>query len=990
MKKGFRWSLVSLGLLMAVAHATTPDRATTRTYNTQGWLATVDGPRTDVNDVTSYTYDAQGRIATVTDPLGHVTSYDTYDMYGNPGRSTDPNGVALAMTYTPEGWPLTITRDSTGTPSTTTLTYDAIGNVTQSKDADGVTTIYTYDDAGRVTDITDAVGNRIHYTLDVAGNRLKEETFDSANTLKRTVSRTYNTLSQLLTVVDAFNRTILSYNYSDGYDAAGNPVHSSDAAGIQRKRGYDALHRLVSTIDNYNGTDTATKDTQSVSSYDASDHLEGVGDPDGLNTIYSYNGLDDLKSVQSPDTGTTSYVYDAAGNVTQRTDAKGVTSTSTYDALNRRTATTYSDTSLKVAYLYDEPSSITGCANSYPIGRLTRIVESAVTTTYCYDSRGNVLQKRQTQGSQVDTISYSYSLAGRLISTLTPSGTSVQYARDVVGRISDVTVLPPSVAGAGAGNVVTNITYLPFGPITGYTLGNGQTVTRTYDTNYALTDVVSPVLNLHFARDAMGNITALGDSAGANPATETYNYDPLYRLTSVSGPVGTAIEAYTYSKTGDRLSKTGAGLATGAYGYQANTHWLTSVGSSVRTYDANGNTTGSATGGEAFGFGYNDRNRMTVVQRNGQTVATYTYNARGQRIAKVASLPTAISQRFAYDEGSQLIGEYGTTNRDYIWLGDMLVSVVNTTGTTSTVGYVHADGLNTPRVVTDPTGAALWRWNPQGNPFGEQSPTTSVAYVFNLRFPGQYYDAESNIVYNGFRNYDPVTGRYIQSDPIGLNGGISSYAYVQNSPVMGVDPQGLQTIPRDAYFTDWTRPDARAAARTFWANMIPGYALVGCARNGCTGWGWGFSAAGVIPGVGIVSGIAREARALRAMCQASRAASELGEVANPISDTLARVVPRDINPSTLAKAGDLDAFVTNASELRGLSNAEIATKLTIPEVPGGFKVIEFPSSAVDGIASPVFRTNAGFLQGGRTAGGAAEFVVPNGPIPAGATQWIPN
>ena len=101
MKKGFRWSLVSLGLLMAVAHATTPDRATTRTYNTQGWLATVDGPRTDVNDVTSYTYDAQGRIATVTDPLGHVTSYDTYDMYGNPGRSTDPNGVALAMTYTP-------------------------------------------------------------------------------------------------------------------------------------------------------------------------------------------------------------------------------------------------------------------------------------------------------------------------------------------------------------------------------------------------------------------------------------------------------------------------------------------------------------------------------------------------------------------------------------------------------------------------------------------------------------------------------------------------------------------------------------------------------------------------------------------------------------------------------------------------------------------------------------------------------------------------
>ena len=795
MKKRMLCSLAALSLTAMAVHATTPDRTITKTYNAQGLVSSVDGARTDVNDVTQYTYDTSGRLATATDALGRITSYDTYDMYGSPGRSTDPNGIVSVITYTPEGWPLTITRDSTGTPSTTTLTYDAIGNVTQSKDADGVTTAYTYDDAGRITDITDAVGNRIHYTLDVAGNRLKEETFDSSNTLKRTVSRTYNTLSQLLTVVDAFNRTILSYNYSDGYDAAGSPLHSSDAAGIQRKRGYDALHRLVSTIDNYNGTDTTTKDTQSVSSYDASDHLEGVGDPDGLNTIYSYNGLDDLKSVQSPDTGATSYVYDAAGNAIQRTDAKGVTSISTYDALNRRTATTYSDTSLNVAYMYDEPNSTTGCANSYPIGRLTRIVESAVTTTYCYDARGNVTQKRQAQSSQTDTISYSYSLAGRLTSTLTPSGTSVQYARDVVGRISGVTVLPPGVAGAGAGNVVTNITYLPFGPITSYTLGNGETVTRTYDANYAVTDVVSPVLNLHFARDAMGNITALGSSAGASPATEIYSYDPLYRLASVSGPTGTAIEAYTYNKTGDRLSKTSAGLATGIYGYQANTHWLTSIGNSVRTYDANGNTTGNASVGETFGYGYNGRNRLTVAQRNGQTVATYTYNAEGLRVAKTVSLPSSFSTRFVYDEGGQLAGEYGTASRDYVWLDEMPVAVVDTAGTASTVNYVHADGLNTPRVITGASGATLWQWALQGNPFGEQSPISSAGYVFNLRLPGQYYDVEASSIYNIHRTFDPATGRYLQSDPNGLDAGMSTYAYVNGNPLRYTDPLGLD--PQD-------------------------------------------------------------------------------------------------------------------------------------------------------------------------------------------------
>ena len=514
-----------------------------------------------------------------------------------------------------------------------------------------------------------------------------------------------------------------------------------------------------------------------------------MGDPDGLNTLYDYDGFDDLKSVQSPDTGRTSYVHDAAGNVIRRTDAKGVTSTSTYDALNRRTALSYGDSSLDVAYLYDEPDTVTGCAASYPVGRLTRIVERAVTTTYCYDARGNVVRKAQTQGAHTDTVSHTYSLAGRLTGTVTPGGTSIEYDRDATGRISGVRVRPP---GVGVANAATRITYLPFGPITGYTLGNGQAVTRSYDANYALTDVVSPALNLHFARDAMGNITALGNREGADPATETYRYDALYRLASVHGPSGTAIEAYTYSRTGDRLGKTGSGLATGAYGYKAGTHWLTSMGSSALSYDANGNVTGYAAGGEIFGFGYNGRNRLIAVQRNGQTVASYAYNAAGQRIAKIASIPQASSQRFAYDESSRLLGEYSSANRDYIWLGDIPVAVVDSVGTASTVSYVHADGLNTPRAVTDTSGSVLWRWDLQGNPFGEKAATSSHGYVFNLRFPGQYADTESGLLHNGFRDYCAACGRYIQSDPIGLDGGLSTYGYVSGNPLIAIDPLGTE------------------------------------------------------------------------------------------------------------------------------------------------------------------------------------------------------
>jgi len=338
---------------------------------------------------------------------------------------------------------------------------------------------------------------------------------------------------------------------------------------------------------------------------------------------------------------------------------------------------------------------------------------------------------------------------------------------------------------------VTNVSYLPFGPIASYTLGNGQTITRTYDANYALTDVVSPALNLHFARDAIGNITALGNVSGANPAVETYSYDPLYRLTAVKNAQGLAIEAYTYDKTGDRLSKAPAGLGAETYVYQAGTHRLISIGSGARANDANGNTTESAGSGGIFDYMYDDRNRMIVAQLNGQTVATYTYNARGQRTAKTTALPTSLSQRFVYDENSQLVGEYGNSVRGYVWLDSVPVAVLDIQNGVSALSYIHADGLNTPRAVTDSAGTMVWQQSYQGNPFGELPPVSTDGYILNLRFPGQYFDAESRLSQNGRRDYDLGSGRYLQADPSGLQGGMGLYLYGQNNPLSFVDPLGL-------------------------------------------------------------------------------------------------------------------------------------------------------------------------------------------------------
>jgi len=180
------------------------------------------------------------------------------------------------------------------------------------------------------------------------------------------------------------------------------------------------------------------------------------------------------------------------------------------------------------------------------------------------------------------------------------------------------------------------------------------------------------------------------------------------------------------------------------------------------------------------------------VQRNGGTVGTYVYNAAGQRVGKTATLPVVSSQRFAYDEASQLIGEYGNTSRDYIWLGNLPVAVVDTQAQTSTISYVTTDGLGTPRSVSDASGNTVWQLPYQANPFGEQQPASSTGYTFNLRSPGEYYDAESGLDYNIARTREGTTGRFLQSDPIGLVGGMSTYAAVGNNPMSYIDPDGRQ------------------------------------------------------------------------------------------------------------------------------------------------------------------------------------------------------
>jgi RHS repeat-associated protein len=108
--------------------------------------------------------------------------------------------------------------------------------------------------------------------------------------------------------------------------------------------------------------------------------------------------------------------------------------------------------------------------------------------------------------------------------------------------------------------------------------------------------------------------------------------------------------------------------------------------------------------------------------------------------------------------------------------------------------FDHVDHLNTPRLVADATGTTVWRWD-QAEPFGntvpDENPSGLGVFDLPLRLLGQYYDRETNLHYNIWRNYDPRFGRYGESDPIGLRGGVNTYAYVGANPISFVDPTGL-------------------------------------------------------------------------------------------------------------------------------------------------------------------------------------------------------
>lgn len=722
----------------------------------------------------------KGDLRAEIDPLGRRTEYLEYDALGRAVQVRGIDGVIVEQLFDHNSRVLaeTIKGDVPANDRIRLYEYSSTGKLTRVTQPDGVWTRMHYDTADRLTSVEDAAGNRINYVLDGAGNRLREEVRDSSGVLRRALDRLFDTASRMTRVTGASGQATQLR-----YDAVGNLLETENPAGTVSKSTYDGVGRPTRQIDDLGGINAEMR-----YEYAANGQVERVVDPKGLATTYAYDGFGQLATQTSPDTGTTQFTYDRLGNPLTRTDARGVAAQYEYDAVGRTVAVRFADPAADIQYVYDQPSSQCPAGERAGVGRLSSMIDSSGRTDYCYSPVGDLVRRVQVVEGQALVLRYAYAPSGRLRSMTYPDGSLVDYGYDNLGQVSSVGVTP---AGGVREVLLQGVQTLPFGPAQSWTFGNGRRLDRSYDLDYRPTEISDgrDGLNVAFGFDGTGNIASMTDG-GPQGQGVTLDYDALGRLTAFKdAQIGVAIEQYSYDATGNRLSF-GNSAGTQAYVYPSDSHRLASVDGVTRTYDAMGNTL--TIGGE-WQYAYDLAGRLGSAARAGSAQATYRHNAAGQRVSRRVGSAVDL---YIHGEGGEWLGTYSATGsavQQLVWLGFKPVAIIKG----NELLYVEADHLGSPRAVVDPKrDTVVWSWSLLQEAFGHGVPNgdpdqDGASLLFDLRFPGQRYDDSMGASYNLFRDYDPSVGRYLESDPIGLIGGSSTYGYVSSSPLLSSDPAGL-------------------------------------------------------------------------------------------------------------------------------------------------------------------------------------------------------
>ncbi|CAM5477525.1 RHS repeat-associated core domain-containing protein [Streptomyces narbonensis] len=731
------------------------------------------------------TWDAYDRLLTETDPLGLTTTHE-YDAAGRRTAVVHPDGHRSLVTYDDAGRPATVTaRDG----SHWHLSHDDRGNRTSVADPLGTVTSYAYDAAGRLDAVTDATGRTVRITSDRAGLPLA--------------------VTQPSGEVARFDR-----------DAFGRPATTTDAEGRTTRMSWSTEGRLL--------TRTGPDGAEERWTYDGEGNCTSTTDASGAVTLFEYTHFDLPAARTEPDGARHEFRYDTERRLVGVVGPQGRTWTYEHDAAGRLSSETDFD-GRTVTYAYDEAGRLVARTNGAgqtvrferdPMGRVVRKEAGAAVTRFSYDPEGRLLHavgpdaelswRRDARGRVLDetcdgrTLRLAYDELGRPTRRTTPAGTTSEWDHGPSGWGGLVTASGHGIrfahdaAGREASRHIEGVATLDHVWDTNDRLLGRRAVTRD-----------GTVQARRYAHRPGGGLTSVDDRLSG---TRHFELDPAGRVTAVDAKGWT--ERYAYDGSGNLTEATwparhGGRHAAGPRRYDGTR--IRRAGDVSYEYDGQGRTVvrrvdradGSA---EVWTYAWDAEDRLTAVVRPDGSRWSYGYDPLGRRVSKVG----------VDADGARIL-----ERTEFTWHGNLLVEQVSggsEGGTLTSLTWDYrgrhpvaqterkslatapseeidrrffalvTDLVGTPTELIGEDGSVAWR--ARSTLWGLTSWNADATAYTPLRFPGQYFDAESGLHYNVHRYYDPETARYLSPDPLGLVPAPNPAAYVSNPHVL-IDPLGL-------------------------------------------------------------------------------------------------------------------------------------------------------------------------------------------------------
>ncbi len=697
-----------------------------------------------------------------------------------PIEIVDPEGVTVQIQYT-NGLIKDIMLLNNTETYTGRFSYDNAGNLLSYTNANGIGSMFRYDNSSNLTNIITAAGIEIKLEHDILGHVSAIHMPGKNGT--RTVTISNDDRGRPLQIVYP---TGLSENFK--YDAYGHLLEYTDAGGRTTRYDYvlGNLHsvtnillgitnqvasisidydkqlnvlnikdQLQRPVEQYNLDDADRIETvnnlegqQLTIDYELGNLVNSIMRFDGTMVDFNYNNLGFVSEIAFPDT-TNHYVWRKNGQIQSASNTNS-TIVNSYNAAGRLTQTKVtSDIGISTnTYTY------------YPAGQVSNVTINGGTFNYTLDQADRLKRIDSPEG----TFLWSYNSYNALVSTTKLSNAMInEYDFDDLDRLTSIQYSNPS------GQVVRSWAY---------------------------------------AYNHIGIITGITDQAGIE---QKYRYDSLDRLTNetiISNAI-TNTTAITYDLAGNRLStivSSGNSIITNSYIYGTGNRLTAIITSGITNYYAKYNDAGCITNimhdSDNLSLKWNSQYQLTSVSTNGAVAESYQYDSLGRRICSVRSQSGTTSTNYYIYDGIQCVADTdssGNLLRSYTWGPgvDNLLAMTVYTGSVVRTYYALTDHLGTVHALTDSSGNIVesYKYDAWGrvlsieDNLGNQLSESALGNRY--LWQGREYSWSTGLYNFRARWYDPVTGRWLSKDPIGISGGLNQYVFVENNPVNARDPWGL-------------------------------------------------------------------------------------------------------------------------------------------------------------------------------------------------------